>query len=135
MAGGAVGEGAGAEGIGNVGGRLVASDGCGEGSAREEADGLRYGGLEEAAVRGVREAVARERLAEGEEGGEEPDARKWSACCGGLRAVWGMYLFGNARSWLARLQRKLSGLNMYRNGRVPQTNGSSNLNNANGWNS
>lgn len=38
-----------------------------------------------------------------------------------------VYLFGNARSWLARLQRRLSGLNMYRKGSAPQIIGSSSL--------
>ena len=63
----------GGEGVGDGGGGGGSGGGDGgrmEGAAGEEAYSLGEGWLEEAAVRGVGEAVGGEDLAEGEEGGE-----------------------------------------------------------------
>ena len=74
----------------------------------EEADGFCHGGLEEAAVGGVLEAVGWEGLAEGEEGGEDPCemvvSRGWFWC--GERGRRGTaHLFLKTISWLPSDQR------------------------------
>lgn len=83
VASGGVGEvGGGGEGVGDVrgvGGVVGRWRWGGEGRAREEPDRLRDGGLEEAAVGRVGEAVAGEGLAEGEEEGEDSVVGVWLA--------------------------------------------------------
>lgn len=93
---------------------------------------MRYGRLEKPTMWRVCKAVAREGLAQGEEQRKHSGVNAMLAVSGFFfRRLEGAYLFGNARSWLARLQRRLSGLNIYRSGSEPHINGSSNLNGVN----